>query len=120
MIRVSRRRLLRISGAGAVAAGTGGLAGILATGIAPAYAQQRTVHWLRWNDFVPASDELLRQSLRGEAEKAPGIKVNLETVNGNDLQPRLTAGFQSGAGHDVLMLFTNTPHLYTARLAAPT
>src|SRR3546814_13755778 len=95
MIRVSRRRLLRISGAGAVAAGTGGLAGILATGIAPAYAQQRTVHWLRWNDFVPASDELLRKSLLGEAEKALGIKVNFETVNGNDLQPRITAGIQS-------------------------
>src|SRR3546814_329197 len=117
MIRVSRRRLLRISGAGAVAAGTGGLAGILATGIAPAYAQQRTVHWLRWNDFVPASDELLRKSLLGEAEKALGIKVNFETVNGNDLQPRITAGIQSGAGPDVIMLFNNHPHLYKASLA---
>ena len=61
MLRVTRRNLLKISGTGVVAAGTGGLAGILATGIAPAYAQQKTVHWLRWNDFVPASDELLRK-----------------------------------------------------------
>lgn len=117
MLRVTRRKLLRISGAGAVAAGTGGLAGILASGIAPAYAQQRTVHWLRWNDFVPASDQLLRQSILPEAEKALGIKVNFETVNGNDLQPRITAGIQSGAGPDLIMLFNNHPHLYIASLA---
>lgn len=117
MLRVTRRTLLKISGTGAVAAGTGGLAGILATGIAPAYAQQKTVHWLRWNDFVPASDELLRKSLLLEAEKALGIKVNFETVNGNDLQPRITAGIQSGAGPDLIMLFNNHPHLYLASLA---
>ena len=56
--RIDRRRLLQLSGAGAVAAGSG-LAGILATGRAPAYAQTTTVHWLRWSDFVPASDKLL-------------------------------------------------------------
>ncbi len=116
MYRVSRRNLLKISGAGAVAASTGGLAGILATRSAPAYAQQRTVHWLRWNDFVPASDQLLRQTLLPEAEKALGIKVNFETVNGNDLQPRITAGIQSGAGPDLIMLFNNHPHLYKASL----
>lgn len=116
MIRVSRRKLLKVTGAGAVAAGTGGLAGILATGIAPAYAQQTTVHWLRWNDFVPASDQMLRQALLPEAEKALGIKVNFETVNGNDLQPRITASIQSGAGPDLIMLFNNHPHLYKASL----
>ena len=45
----------------AVAASTGGLAGILASGRAPAYAQGTTVHWLKWNDFVPAADEHLRK-----------------------------------------------------------
>ena len=41
-------------------ASTGGLAGILASGRAPAYAQTQTVHWLRWADFVPASDAFSR------------------------------------------------------------
>ena len=36
------------------------LAGILASGRAPAYGQVKTVHWLRWADFVPASDVLLK------------------------------------------------------------
>jgi multiple sugar transport system substrate-binding protein len=116
MTGVSRRRFLKTTGAGALAASSGGLAGILATGRAPAYAQQTTVHWLRWNDFVPACDTLLRQKLLPEAEKALGIKVRYETVNGNDLQPRITSGIQSGAGPDLLMLFNNHPHLYQASL----
>ena len=75
------------------------------------------MHWLRWNDFVPQCDQLLRQKLLPEAEKALGIKVRYETVNGNDLQPRITSGIQSGAGPDLIMLFNNHPHLYRASLA---
>ena len=92
MTTVTRREVLK-SGTALV----GGMAGILATGRAPAFAQGTTVHWLRWNDFVPASDQLLRKELLPEAEKALGIKINLETVNGNDLQPRVTASVQSGS-----------------------
>ena len=114
MAQVTRRKLLKLSGAGAVAAKAGGIAAILATGRAPAYAQATTVHWIRWNDFVPASDTLLRRELLPECEKATGIKVNLETVNGNDLQPRITSAIQSGAGPDLFMLFNNHPHLYAA------
>jgi multiple sugar transport system substrate-binding protein len=116
MTKIDRRKFLKATGAGAVAASTGGLAAILESGRAPAYAQQTTVHWLRWNDFVPACDQLLRTKLFPEAEKALGIKVNYETVNGNDLQPRITSGIQSGAGPDILMLFNNHPHLYKASL----
>jgi len=90
----------------------GGMAAILATGRMPAFAQQRTVHWLKWVDFVPASDALLRKEMLPEAEKALGIKINLETVNGNDLQPRVTAGIQSGAGPDLIMAFNNQTYLY--------
>ena len=49
-----------------------------------------------------------------EAEKALGIKINLETVNGNDLQPRVTAAIQSGAGPDLIMAFNNQTYLYGA------
>src|SRR5499433_2767164 len=96
MARIHRRKLFELSGAGAIAAKTGGIAAILATGRAPACAQGTTVHWLRWNDFVPTSDKLLRKELLPAAEKALGIKINLETVNGNDLQPRITSAIQSG------------------------
>ena len=58
MTKIRRRKTLQLSAAGVLAAGTGGLAGILASGRAPAYAQTQTIHWLRWADFVPASDVL--------------------------------------------------------------
>jgi multiple sugar transport system substrate-binding protein len=44
MKRLDRRRLLQVSGAGALTAATGGLVGILASGRAPAYAQASSVH----------------------------------------------------------------------------
>jgi len=109
MTKVTRRRFVQGSTALATA---GGMAGILATRTAPAYAQAVTVHWLRWNDFVPASDQLLRRELLPEGEKALGIKINFETVNANDLQPRITSAIQSGAGPDLIMLNNNHPQLY--------
>jgi multiple sugar transport system substrate-binding protein len=109
MTTVTRRNVLK---RGTMLAG--GMAGILATGRAPAFAQGTTVHWLRWNDFVPASDQLLRKEMLPEAEKALGLKINFETVNANDLQPRITSAIQSGAGPDLIMLNNNHPQLYAA------
>src|SRR6201991_186833 len=109
MKKLTRRTVLK--GGTAIA---GGMAGILATGRAPAFAQGTTVHWIRWNDFVPASDQLLRRELLPEAEKALGVKMNFETVNGNDLQPRITSAIQSGSGPDLIMLNNNHPQLYAA------
>ena len=117
MARIHRRKLLQLSGAGAVAAKTGGLASILATSQAPAYAQGASVHWLRWNDFVPASDELLRKEIAPQAEKALGLKLNIETINGNDLQARTTAAIQSGTGPDIILGLNNWPQLYAESVA---
>src|SRR5919201_1614397 len=111
MTKVTRRNFLKSGTALA-----GGMAGILATARAPAFAQAATVHWLRWNDFVPASDQLLRKELLPAAEKALGIKINFETVNGNDLQPRITSAIQSGSGPDIIMLFNNHPQIYAESL----
>jgi len=115
--RVTRRDFLQLSGVGATAAATGGLAGILATGRAPAYAQQTTIHWLRWADFVPASDQLLKGKITQEAQKALGIKLNIETINANDIQARVTSSVQSGTGPDIILALNNWPQLYAASLA---
>lgn len=112
MARIGRRKLLKLSGAGALAAKTGGIAAILAAGRAPAYAQGTALHWLRWNDFVPASDEVLVKEIGPEAEKALGIKLTIERVNGNDLQPRATSAIQSGTGPDIILALNNWAWLY--------
>ncbi len=110
MARIARRRLLKLSG-------SGGLAAILATRRGPALAQERAVHWLRWADFVPASDALLKGQITQECKKATGITLRLETVNANDLQSRITSGIQSGTGADIIMAIGNWPQLYTESLA---
>src|SRR2546421_5171916 len=116
MVRIARRRLLQLSGASVMTAGTGGIAGNLAAGRAPAYAQGTTVHWLRWSDFVPASDQLLRNQIAPECEKALGIKLNLESINANDIQARIISAIQSGSGADIIMGVNNWPKLYTDSL----
>ena len=112
MAQIRRRKTLQLSAASAMAAGTGGLAGILATGRAPAYAQTQTMHWLRWADFVPASDQLLKGEIVKECEKDLGMKLTVETINANDIQARITAAVQSGAGPDIFMTLGNWPQLY--------
>ena len=109
MANTKRRSVLKLAGGTAL----GGMAGILASGRSPAYAQQKTVHWLKWVDFVPATDQMFRKELVPAAEKELAMKINLETVNGNDLQPRITSAIQSGAGPDIIMLFNNHPQIYS-------
>ena len=117
MARITRRRLLKLSASSAVIAQTGGLAAVLATGRAPAFAQGTTVHWLRWADFVPASDALLKAQITQECQKATGITLKVETINANDLQARISSAIQSGTGPDIIMALGNWPQLYAESLA---
>jgi multiple sugar transport system substrate-binding protein len=109
---ISRRRLLRLSGVGGLTAASGGLAGILASGRAPAYAQGTTLHWLKFVDFVPVSDQLLRGKITDECQKALGIKLQVETINGDGVQARITSAIQSRTGPDILMAVNNWSQLY--------
>ena len=108
---MDRRQFIKVSAA-ATAAATAGVEGILAARQAPAFAQGTALGMLRWNDFVPASDELLKKTIIPEAEKALGAKITLETVNANDIQPRVTAAVQSKSGPDMIMTLNNWPQLY--------
>src|SRR5262245_57814456 len=106
---MKRRKFLKASGAGIAATG---LAGILAAHRAPVFAQANTVHIVRWNDFVPAADKVLREVFAPEVQKALGLKLNVETINANDIPARATSAIQSGNGPDIFMLLNNYPHLY--------
>jgi multiple sugar transport system substrate-binding protein len=104
MPRIKRRKLLQLSG--------GGLAGILASGKAPAYAQGTALHWLKFVDFVPVSDELLKGKLKEECQKALGISLTVETINGDGVQARITSAIQARTGPDIMMAVNNWPQLY--------
>src|SRR6185369_17780106 len=106
---VSRRTFLAGSAAAGVAAT--GLAGILAAGRAPAFAQGTRLNIVRWVDFIPACD-VERKRQAGDASKALGAEVVFEFINANDIQPRITAAMQSGSGPDIIHMLHNWPHLY--------
>jgi multiple sugar transport system substrate-binding protein len=93
------------------------MAAILASGQGPALAQETQVHWLRWTDFVPASDQLLKGQFTQDCKKALGINLKVETVNANDLQSRITSAIQSGSGADIIMAFGTWPQLYAESVA---
>src|SRR4026208_446770 len=107
----SMNRRTFVKTAGAAAAAAGGIEGILAARRAPAFAQGTKLHWVRWVDFIPESDVELKRQMP-EASKALGAEVTLETINANDLQPRITAAVQSGSGADIFNFQHNCPHLY--------
>ncbi len=109
MAQITRRRAMQLAG--------GGIAAIAASGRAPAFAQGTTVHWVRWSDFVPASDVVLKGKIAQECQKALGLKLNLETINANDIQARVTSSIQSGTGPDIVMAIGNWPQLYAESLA---
>src|SRR5467141_3985802 len=104
-----------IKTAGAAAAAMGGIEGILAARRAPAFAQGTKLHWVRWVDFIPESDLELKRQMP-EASKALGAEVVFETINANDLQPRITAAIQSGAGADIFIMLYNWAQLYGSQL----
>src|SRR5947208_7971276 len=112
MTRIDRRRVLQLSSAGAVSARTGGLAAILASGRAPAFAQGTTLHWVRGSDYVPVSDQMVRTKINEQAQKDLGIKINLEGVDGLTIQARVTSAVSSGSGPDIISAINNWAQLY--------
>src|ERR1700755_3177274 len=111
MTNITRRRALQLSGAGAASPMTGGLAGILASGRAPAFAQGVTLHWVRGADYVPVSDQTLRGKILEQCQKDLGIKFNLEPVDGLTIQARVTSAVSSGTGPDIISSINNWAQL---------
>ena len=109
--RMDRRDFLKVSVATAAVATTG-IEGMLAARRAPAWAQGTTINMVRWTDFVPASDKMLREELLPKAEKALKATIKLETINANDIQARTTAAIEGKSGPDIIMTQHNWQHLY--------
>ena len=99
---LSRRHFLKTTGATAL---------LTAAGSAPAFAQGTRLHLLQWSHFVPAADQLFDQQAK-EFGKQAGVEVQLERINQNDIQARITAAVQSGSGPDIIIVANNHPLLY--------
>jgi multiple sugar transport system substrate-binding protein len=105
---ISRRRFLTT---------TSGLAGILATGIPPARAQQREISYLCWNNFAPAMDKK-QGEIAQRFTKDTGIKLRIDHISHmGPQQQKLAAEVQTQAGHDLVELRMHFAWLYEPQLA---
>jgi multiple sugar transport system substrate-binding protein len=70
---------------------------------APANIQGAEVTLLQWNHFIPTADPFFKQQAE-EYSKQSGVKVSVETINGNDLLPRYTAAIQGQSGPTIFQV----------------
>ena len=103
---ISRRTLLKSTAAGTLAA-----AGIAAWDRAPAFAQQRKIHFLLNSNFRASFDVEIKK-LAAEYTKLSGVEVSTEFITNNDVPARLTAAIESGIGMDLSVVQWNQAHLY--------
>ena len=113
---LTRRDFIKSSSIGAIAILSGlGTSGVY--GKSPALIKKRTVHIIAWNHFIKETDQLMRNELIPEFKKATGVDVSYETVELNDLNPRILSAISKGEGPDIFQLNFNMPHLYSENLA---
>ena len=117
MARIHRRKLLQLSGAGAVAAKTGGIAAILAASRAPAYAQGAT-------RSLAALERLCSRVRRTpeKGDRAGGREGARHQAQYRDHQRQRSAGAHHigdpvGLGPDVICGLNNWPQLYAESVA---
>src|SRR5918993_3040611 len=107
---ISRRRFLATTGAT-------GLAGILATRVAPAVGQTREISYLCWNNFAPASDKKMAE-IGQRFTKDTGIKLKIDHISHmGPQQQKYAAEVQTQAGHDLVEMRMHFPWLYEPQLA---
>jgi multiple sugar transport system substrate-binding protein len=71
------------------------------------------IRLLQWNSFVRVADAELKRQAK-EWGDANGVTVEIETVSGDQLQPRTVAAVAAGDGPDIIQMQYGWPHLYTA------
>src|ERR671925_1803808 len=106
MNKISRRRFLTR---------TGGLLGILASGIPPAVGQTREISYLCWNNFAPASDKKLAE-IGQRFTKDTGIKIKIDHIAANQQAAKYASEVQTQAGHDLVEMRMHFPWLYEPQL----
>lgn len=123
----SRRDFLKTTGVAAagVAAGPllsacGGSSSSTAATPAPAGAipKPRTgaqVRLLQWVSFVPAADAEIKRQAKAFSDTF-GVQVTIETVTGDQLQPKTAAAVEAGDGPDIIQMQYGWPHLYDTAL----
>jgi hypothetical protein len=86
MARIDRRRLLKLSGSGALAASSGSLATILASSRAPAYAQGTELHWCQRRREDASADRSKNASRRAASRVQLSSSIDKSLLSRPDLE----------------------------------
>jgi multiple sugar transport system substrate-binding protein len=104
---ISRREFVKVTGAGALAAGLG-----------PAFlfperalAQQKTLKILQWSHFVPAYDTWFNGTFTKEWGQKNNTNVVVDNINLVDIATRAASEVSAQKGHDLFM-FLSPPAAY--------
>src|SRR5438445_8437271 len=82
-----------------------------AAGAIPKARAGANIQLLQWVSFVPAADaEIKRQA--AEFSAANNCNVTVQTVTGDQLQPKTAAAVEAGSGPDIIQMQYGWPHLY--------
>jgi multiple sugar transport system substrate-binding protein len=104
---ISRRRFIGVT-AGATAALSFGT--FIRSGLGAA-----KVNVLTWSNTLPAMDDVLREQAK-QYTKEKGVEVSFEFINQTDLPTKTAAAVESGAGPDIITLWSDGPHLHAKAL----
>ncbi len=104
---ISRRAFLGVT-AGATAALSFGT--FIRSGLGAA-----KVNVLTWSNTLNAMDDTLREQAK-QYTKEKGVEVSFEFINQTDLPTKTAAAVESGAGPDIITLWSDGPHLHAKTL----
>jgi multiple sugar transport system substrate-binding protein len=105
--RISRRKFLGVT-AGATAALSFGT--FIRSGLGAA-----KVNILTWSNTLNAMDDVLREQSK-QYTKEKGVEISFEFINQTDLPTKTAAAVETGAGPDIITLWSDGPHLHDKAL----
>jgi multiple sugar transport system substrate-binding protein len=73
------------------------------------------VNVLTWSNTLNAMDDVLREQA-AQYTKEKGVEVSFEFINQTDLPTKTAAAVESGAGPDIITLWSDGPHLHDKAL----
>jgi multiple sugar transport system substrate-binding protein len=106
--KLSRRDFVKLTGAGALAAGVSGPFFLFPE---RAQAQQKTLKILQWSHFVPAYDQWFNNKFAKEWGQKHNTNVIVDNINLTDLGTKAASEAQARKGHDLFM-FLSPPAAY--------
>src|SRR5712691_8255038 len=107
--KLSRRKFVKITGAGAAAAAAGLTTGFLFP--QRALAQQKTLKIIQWSHFVPGYDKWFDNIFTKEWGARHNTNVMVDHIATAEINARAAAEVAAGRGHDLFM-FVSPPAAY--------